>query len=59
MTELEQFIQTCLLVDTHEHPNDETTFIEKGPDILQSIFDHYTWADLRSAGATPAAIKAL
>ena len=59
MTELEHFIQTTPLVDTHEHLNDEATFVETGPDILQSVFDHYTFADLLSAGATPAAIEAL
>jgi uncharacterized protein len=59
MTELEHFIQTTPLVDTHEHLNDEATFVETGPDILQSIFDHYTFADLLSAGATPAAIENL
>lgn len=57
MTDLEHFIQTTSLVDTHEHLNDEASFLETGPDILQSIFDHYTLADLASAGATPAAIE--
>jgi uncharacterized protein len=59
MTDLEHFIQTTPLVDTHEHLNDETAFVETGPDILQSVFDHYTFADLLSAGATPTAIEAL
>jgi uncharacterized protein len=59
MTELEHFIQTTPLVDTHEHLNNEAAFVETGPDILQSVFDHYTFADLLSAGAMPADIENL
>ena len=59
MTDLEHHIQTTALMDTHEHLNKESDFVEHGPDILQSLFDHYTTHDLVSAGASHAAIDAL
>jgi uncharacterized protein len=59
MTDLEQHIQNTLLADTHEHLNDERTFVEDGPDILGCLFDHYTSHDLRAAGASQASIDAL
>ena len=57
MTDLEQFIQSTPMVDTHEHMNKEPAFVDDGPDILRSIFDHYFVNDLVSAGASEAAIK--
>ena len=59
MTDLEHHIQTTPMMDTHEHLSKEVQFVEQGPDILQSLFDHYTTHDLRSAGATTEAIAAL
>jgi hypothetical protein len=57
MTDLEQHIQSTPMVDTHEHMSKEPQFVDSGPDILQSVFDHYFVADLVSAGASDAAIK--
>ena len=59
MTDLENHIQSTALIDTHEHMNKEPAFVDDGPDILQSVFDHYTANDLVSADASAAAIKAL
>lgn len=59
MTNLETHIQSTALIDTHEHMNKESAFVDNGPDILQSVFDHYTVGDLVSAGASATAIKAL
>ena len=59
MTDLEHHIQTTAMMDTHEHLNKESAFVTQGPDILQSLFDHYTTHDLVSAGATHAAIDVL
>jgi predicted TIM-barrel fold metal-dependent hydrolase len=59
MTELEHHIQTTPLMDTHEHLNKEPLYVAQGPDILQSLFDHYVTHDLISAGATREAVTAL
>ncbi len=59
MTDLENHIQNTALIDTHEHMSQEPVFVNEGPDILQSVFDHYTVGDLVSAGANAEAIKAL
>ncbi len=59
MTDLANHIQATALIDTHEHMNKETAFVNEGPDILQSVFDHYTANDLVAAGASADAIKSL
>jgi uncharacterized protein len=59
MTELAYLIQTTPMVDTHEHLNNEAVFVSSGPDILNSVFDHYLVSDLVSAGASTDAINAL
>ena len=59
MSELAHFIRTTPMVDTHEHLRSEREFVERGPDILNSLFDWYIVADLVAAGASPAAIKRL
>lgn len=59
MTDLEDFIQTTPMVDTHEHLRKEHEFVGNGPDILNSLFDWYTIADLVSAGASAEAIARL
>ena len=58
-TDLAQHIQQTRMVDTHEHLRKEVTFVEEGPDILQSLFENYVSADLIVAGASPAAVSAL
>ena len=59
MTDLATFIATTPLADTHEHLNSEEKFLAESPDVLQDLFDHYTQADLRVAGASPEALKKL
>ncbi len=59
MNDLATFIQTATLVDTHEHLNSEASFVERGPDVLQDLFDNYITADLVVAGAAPAAVQRL
>ena len=59
ITDLAHFIQTTPMVDTHEHLHKESDFVDRGPDILNSLFDWYIAADLISAGATAAAVKRL
>ncbi len=58
-TDLEQHIRATPLIDTHEHMNTETEYVENGPDVLQSLFQNYVQDDLASAGAAPEAIKRL
>ena len=57
MTDLEHFIKTAPLIDTHEHLWDEQTYVEKGPDIIQDLFDNYVTADLVVAGASPETLE--
>ncbi|MBB6048396.1 amidohydrolase family protein [Armatimonas rosea] len=59
MTDLSAFIAATPLADTHEHLHSEEKFLAESPDVLQDLFDHYTQADLRVAGATPEALKKL
>lgn len=59
MTDLELHIETTPMADTHEHLNKEADFVNDGPDILQSLFDHYVAADLFVAGASAAAVQRL
>lgn len=59
MTDLAQHIEAMPLMDTHEHLNDEKTYVENGPDVLCDLFDNYVKDDLVSAGAAPDAVKRL
>lgn len=59
MTALAEYIQKTPLCDTHEHLWPEQTYVEDGPDILQSLFDNYVAADLVVAGAGQEAVDAL
>src|SRR5258707_9911464 len=58
-TQLAEHIQNTTLCDTHEHLRKEAEFVERGPDILQSLFDNYVMTDLGVAGAPSAATAAL
>ena len=58
-TDLFVHIQKQPLVDTHEHLRKEPEWVEKGPDILQDLFGNYVPADLKTAGASPEALKNL
>lgn len=59
MTELESFVSTSPLCDTHEHLRSEERWIREGPDILTDIFGAYLQADLHSAGAAAEALGQL
>ena len=59
MTDLEHTIDEALLIDTHEHLNDEETYTGEGPDVLQDLFGNYISADLVVAGAEPEAVDRL
>lgn len=56
-TDLARHIQTTPLVDTHEHQRPQQEFIDQGPDVLRTLFHHYLHTDLRTAGASQAAIE--
>ncbi len=58
-TDLAHHIQQTPLCDTHEHLKRETQWVEEGPDILQDLFGNYVPADLKTAGASPEALKRL
>lgn len=58
-TDLAHHIQATPLVDTHEHLHSQARWDDAGPDILQELFDNYVVADLRTAGASKAAVEAL
>ena len=59
-TDLEIFIQSAPLVDTHEHLLREPGWADDGPqDVLQDLFFNYVPADLISAGASPEAVRRL
>src|SRR5258706_14378889 len=58
-TQLAEHIQNTTLCDTHEHLRKESEFVERGPDILQSLFENYVTTDLGVAGAPGAAVAAL
>jgi predicted TIM-barrel fold metal-dependent hydrolase len=58
-TDLSQHIQQTPMVDTHEHLRKEDEYVERGPDILQSLFQNYVPADLVVAGASQPAVDAL
>jgi len=59
MTELEEFLATSPLCDTHEHLRSEDRWIREGPDILTDIFGAYLQADLHIAGASAEALSRL
>ena len=60
MTQLERFIFTAPMVDTHEHLWSENKYVHDGPDILQDLFGTYVSADLVVAGMSVEALdKAL
>lgn len=58
-TDLYRFIQETPLCDTHEHMNKEESYVETGPDILQSLFENYVLADLVVAGASQQSVDLL
>jgi hypothetical protein len=59
MNDLARHIQEIRLIDTHEHLDKESEYLEHGPDILQDLFENYIQADLVVAGAAPEAVKRL
>ncbi|MBS13990.1 MAG: hypothetical protein CME19_20640 [Gemmatimonadetes bacterium] len=59
MTDLAAHIEQQPLVDTHEHLRKEPEWVENGPDILQDLFGNYVPADLKTAGASPEAMRDL
>ena len=59
MTDLAEHIRSLRMIDTHEHLDKESEYVEQGPDILQDLFENYIQADLVVAGATEAAVKRL
>ena len=59
-TQLQDFINNALVIDTHEHLHTEHQWVEQGPqDVLQDLFANYTKADLISGGASPKAARRL
>ena len=58
-TDLAHHIRQTPLCDTHEHLKKESEWVEKGPDVLQDLFGNYVLADLKTAGASPDALKRL
>lgn len=58
-TDLALHIQTQPLADTHDHQATESDYVERGPDVLQDLFQNYVTADLAVAGASPQAIGRL
>ncbi|MBH07238.1 MAG: hypothetical protein CMJ20_13080 [Phycisphaeraceae bacterium] len=59
-TQLQDFINNTLVIDTHEHLRTEHQWVEQGPlDVLQDLFANYTKADLISGGASPKAARRL
>jgi predicted TIM-barrel fold metal-dependent hydrolase len=58
-TDLAVFVAETPLADTHEHMKREAVHVNEPPDVLCTLFDHYVVADLRVAGADPAALTRL
>ena len=56
-SDLQHFIQTTALIDTHEHLHKEDAFVNNGPDILQDLFAMYIGNDLISSGADFEAVR--
>ena len=59
MNDLRQHIEEVRLIDTHEHLEKESSYVEGGPDLLHVLFGHYIRADLVCAGATEEAVARL
>ena len=59
MSQLAAHIAQMRLIDTHEHLHGEQEFVERGPDLLQDLFDNYVTADLLVAGASEEAMRRL
>ncbi len=59
MTALAEHIQRTWLVDTHEHLQPESAWVDGGPDVLVDLFGNYVAADLISAGASQEAVDLL
>ena len=59
MSQLAAHIAQMRLIDTHEHLHGEQEFVERGPDLLQDLFDNYVMADLLVAGASEEAVRRL
>ena len=59
MTALAEHIQHSWLVDTHEHLQPESAWVDGGPDVLVDLFGNYVAADLISAGASQEAVDLL
>lgn len=58
-TDLEYFIGSAGIFDTHEHLVKEDTYSGEKPDILRELFNNYITADLVVAGAGKDAANAL
>ncbi|AUX79321.1 amidohydrolase family protein [Sinorhizobium fredii] len=58
-TELEQFIASSTLCDTHEHTECERFYRDSRHDVLTHLFDNYVVFDLHSAGASQQSLDAL
>ena len=59
-TELSQFIEDAIVIDTHEHMRKENEWVEGGPrDVLEDLFRHYVNGDLACAGAPPQVMERL
>lgn len=56
-TDLNHFVATAPLADTHEHLLSEVEFNAERPDVLRLLFDGYAKADLIVAGADPQAVE--
>jgi hypothetical protein len=59
MSQLAAHIAETRLVDSHEHLHGEQEYVERGPDLLQALFDNYVTADLLVAGASEEAVRRL
>ena len=49
-TDLAHHIQQIRMVDTHEHLQSESEWLDAKPDILQDLFGNYVPADLHRRG---------
>lgn len=58
-TDLAHHIAETPLVDTHNHLQRESSWVDKGPDILQDLFGNYVPADLHSARVSSEAMQRL
>ena len=59
-SDLAHHVAGLRVADTHEHLLSEREWVEAGPgDVLADLFENYAAFDLVSAGADPAAVRAL